>query len=100
MRVLLGTGHFNWLRGERVSDRYGYVNLWKASASEETHPLPKAREHEGEHGKLVAIIKETRESSHIGDVFHGIGPSIPEVGEEIVIGEGILHTYKEPEGWV
>ena len=41
-------------------------------------------------GRLVAIVRETRKSRHIGDVVHGVAPITPQVGQEIVLGEGML----------
>jgi len=44
----------------------------------------------GVRGQLVAIVKETRQSRHIGDFFHGAFPKTPKVGEKIILGEGTL----------
>jgi hypothetical protein len=41
-------------------------------------------------GRLVAEITATRQSTHVGDVFRGLRPETPEVGERIVLGEGRL----------
>ena len=98
LRASLGPGQLNWLRTEGVSDRYGYVNLWK-DGQEETYELPEAGKHQGKRGKLIAVVKETRNSTHIGDMFHGIGPSTPDVNDEIILGEGTLDTYTDGDGW-
>jgi hypothetical protein len=80
----LGTGVLDWEREERISDRYGLVELFQGPGS-----LVKLnRVTEQLHGKLIAIVRETRVSSHPGDLFHGIKPSTPEVGERIELGIG------------
>lgn len=88
MRKLLGTGILTWTRGERVSDRYGTVFLMPDGDS---FTPPSGRVDldrvEGK-GKLVAEVVETRESTHIGDFFHGLFPETPKVGERIELGEG------------
>lgn len=81
--MILGEGVLNWPRFERVSDRYGLVNLDSGNVQIDGPP-PQTR------GRLAAIILETRPSSHIGDIFAGHAPSEPETGEEITLGEGTL----------
>lgn len=88
----LGTGWLQWPRVERVSDRYGTIRLFKFDPNEnETsfvdYPpnLPM-----GKYGKLIAEVIETQESSHIGDLLRGLFPQTPEIGEKMVLGEGIL----------
>ncbi len=87
-RKLIGKGDLNWRRGERVSDRYGSVCLYELNPTfpEETVKLNR---YEG-YGKLIAIIKETRKSDHIGDMFRGLHPSTPEIDEVIELGEGTI----------
>jgi hypothetical protein len=94
-KIELGTGVLGWERSERVTDRYGAVLLmdgpnWDAKGIK----LAVAPEHLGKLGKLVAEVLETRQSGHLGDWFHGVGPSTPTVGERIVLGTGKLFT-----GW-
>ena len=88
-RVLMGKGILNWPTKERVGDRYGLVGLWSVAAlsfkdllSFDIEPL------EGIKGKLVVKVIEARESQHIGDLYHGFYPTTPDVGEEIILGEG------------
>lgn len=90
-RILLGTGQMSWHRGERITDRYGSIGLFVNHLTD-TIELPLAIDNEGKTGKLIAIVTEARKSGHIGDLFTGHGPSIPEAGEEIVLGEGTLFT--------
>lgn len=92
-RVLLGTGQLSWHRGERVTDRYGSIGLF-VNHLNDTIELPLAIANEGRTGKLIAIVTETRKSRHVGDILAGHSPSTPEVGEEIVLGEGTLFTER------
>src|SRR5260370_34176704 len=82
----LGEGVLNWSRYERISDRYGAIHLsignyitWKDAPADTR-------------GTLVAYVLATRQSRHIGDLFRGISPSTPEVGEAITLGTGTLFT--------
>ena len=84
----LGTGVLTWNPAERVSDRYGTVYLLTELDSGETVRL--AKTNEGKRGRLIAVVEETRASRHIGDLFHGVRPEIPEVGQKIILGEGTL----------
>ncbi len=96
--IIIGAGVLNWARAERISDRYGIVFLQPLSGGYMNAPtseaakefIPVVRQHEGKRGKLVAIVQATRESGHIGDLFHGIGPRTPKVGQRITLGEGTL----------
>lgn len=93
--VLLGVGRLTWPAGERRSDRYGVVSLL---ADEDVPGLPGVPPGFGGEvytyvplaaptgrGHLVAEVLATRQSHHIGDLFRGIGPETPEVGERIVL---------------
>jgi hypothetical protein len=51
----------------------------------------------GARGKLLARVIETRQSDHVGDQFRKILPSMPKVGEEIVLGEGELAIATGPQ---
>lgn len=101
----LGTGVLTWNGVERRGDRYGAVYLIPEKHNSFTRePSPsqvKTQEvHEGERGVLVALVKETRESTHIGDLFHGLYPETPEVGERILLGTGTLFFEPVPAGGV
>lgn len=94
---LLGTGTLTWNADERRSDRYGSVYLIPNGHNSFTkEPSPSlvdenaVRSFEGQRGELIAVVKATRESTHIGDLFHGISPRTPEVGQIIVLGNGTL----------
>ena len=84
----LGTGVLNWDGAERRSDRYGQVFLLSSPYGRNRVKLVKVKS--GVRGRLIAIVKETRRSRHIGDFFHGVFPETPEVGQKITLGEGKL----------
>jgi hypothetical protein len=47
-------------------------------------------QHLGLRCTLRALVTETRQSTHIGDLFHGVFPTTPAVGEVITLGTGLL----------
>lgn len=88
----LGVGVLSWASFERQCDRYGAVHLnygLPDAASFDAAPI-------GTHGRLSAIIIESRPSIHLGDLVRGRAPSNTGGGEEIVLGEGEL--FAEPLG--
>ncbi|MGH9734024.1 MAG: hypothetical protein ACRD8A_05500 [Candidatus Acidiferrales bacterium] len=95
----IGTGVFDWDRGERISDRYGSVRLFYQPGPRKA-PVKLRQENEGERGQLVAVVSETRDSPHVGDLFHRVFPSKPNVGDMIVLGEGILFFQDDAVGLV
>jgi hypothetical protein len=52
--------------------------------------VPLAQTMAGKHGRLVAIVKEVRPSHHVGDLYHGVFPQTPQVGQHIMLGKGTL----------
>jgi hypothetical protein len=102
-KVLLGEGVLTWGRGERISDRYGTVYLIEegcdSTTTEKPCPSligPAVVPLAGRHGELIAVVLSTRKSTHIGDLFRGVSPRIPEVGQAIVLGSGILFWEAAP----
>jgi hypothetical protein len=104
--IELGVGVLTWARGERVSDRYGSVFLMPEGQDSLTlrdnqtfTPLsrPSAITTSDGRGRLIAEILETRESTHIGDLFRGLSPTTPEVGDRLTLGEGVL--FFDTEDW-
>ena len=87
--VTIGVGRLSWSRYERIGDRYGSVNLF-TKEMDEAKELPRAVPLLGKRGKLKARILRTRKSGHIGDLFRGLSPSTPEVGDVLVLGSGVL----------
>lgn len=91
-RIEIITGKLSWPRTERVSDRYGRIRMFGprdevlektgSALAEEVRVLNEQRV------RLGAVVVATRQSGHIGDLFRGIRPTTPEVGEEIIFGEG------------
>lgn len=92
--IELGIGRLSWPRGERVSDRYGVVLLMADgdSFAEPSQYIRPAHRPVGQRGTLVAEALETRESTHIGDLFRGLFPETPAVGERIILGSGTFFT--------
>jgi hypothetical protein len=68
------------LDGDSMTEFSGYVEFDQALA--------------GQRGSLVVEVLETRESTHIGDLFRGFFPSTPQVGEVIRLGSGAV--FVEP----
>jgi hypothetical protein len=98
---LLGYGVFSWGADERRSNRYGSFNL--CSKSYEGQTSAKTPEHTSElrrldhkRVKLMVRIIETRKSEHVGDLALGIKPTTPEVGQEFILGVGILQLESCP----
>jgi hypothetical protein len=93
-KIFLGKGILTWTRHERIGDRYGIVFLMQDGQTSETPERDgielNGHGYESKRGKLVVNILDARESSHIGDLFHGFFPSTPEIGERIELGEGEL----------
>ena len=89
-KVLIGTGVLSWPRNERVSDRYGTVMLQSEFSDASDNFIPLDESQDGKHGRLIAEVKETRQSPHIGDLFRGIRPVVPAVGDVIELGRGTL----------
>jgi len=90
--LVLGTGQLNWNRRERVTNRYGAVGLYNDAhwqAGEDSTPL-RGRGRAGEFGQLRAIVLEIRDADHVGDLTYGWHVGGAQVGDVIVLGEGIL----------
>lgn len=92
---ILGTGVLTWNATERRSDRYGTVYIMQEGHNSMSSGEPNMqwdttalRKVEGLRGTLIATVITNRQSTHIGDFFRGVYPSMPEVGEIIHLGEG------------
>lgn len=91
----IGTGVFGWDGAERRSDRYGAVHLGadpygKGAVCTPELDLEVVMSLVARKVKMWAIVVETRKSDHLGDLFHKIYPSTPEVGERVELGVGLL----------
>ena len=87
---LIGTGILSWPRYERIGDRYGLVGLFPRDNEDEDALPMDIVPLDGFKGQLIAKVLEARKSKHIGDFFRGFFPTTPEVGEEIILGEGTV----------
>lgn len=98
--LVVGTGVLTWDRSERISDRYGFVYLMSEGSNSLSDAgqyvalaIPRSRR-----GALVAVVIETRQSTHIGDLFRGVSPNTPEVGEEITLATGRILQGENADG--
>lgn len=87
-KILLGKGEFTWDAVERRSDRYGTVRLTKGD--DNVLLDPRFDELEGRKGVLFAEVTKPVKSPHMGDLARGFFPSLPDVGEIVMLGEGEL----------
>jgi hypothetical protein len=90
--IVLGTGVLLWPRHERISDRYATVTLHHAPNDRDRTPAAFADPPLGTHGRMVAVILDTRHSPHCGDLVRGLRPRTPTVGDEVALGTGTLFT--------
>lgn len=91
MTVKLGEGFLNWHRAERITDRYGAIMLFKdANPEDDANTIALTSVEESTYGELFVVIKETRESHHIGDWARGLYPSTPKQGSRLSLGKGTL----------
>jgi hypothetical protein len=92
----IGTGVLSWNKYERVFDRYGTLKLFTDVNEEDTVDL--CRELAGKNGHLMARVKITRDSYHIGDLSHGVFPVTPNVNDVILLGTGTLFFEIDEDG--
>ena len=92
--VWIGRGVFGWDGGERRSDRYGVVNLSRSTFESTICDIAidraAAASVNRKRCRLRARVLEARDSGHIGDLFLGIYPSKPDVGEVVDLGVGTI----------
>ena len=91
----IATGIFMWDREERVTGRYGVIYCGSSSYEGKAKVVPtldeeRLRDLSGKRVKAWCVVREARDSGHIGDLFLGITPSRPEVGECVDLGVAIL----------
>lgn len=89
--MIVAEGILTWHGRERRSDRYGSVEMMNTDGKFMTLDCV---HHEGLRGRLFAEVVETRQSGHIGDIFRGLYPETPEVGEVIELGIGRLFVER------
>jgi len=102
--IKLGEGALSWNSLERRGGRYGTVMFCAASSIEV--PLGPYNLDEsqvaslvGHAGTLAVRVVETRESSHVGDLFMKIAPRVPQVGQVITLGNGKLFVDGSSAEW-
>lgn len=99
----VASGIFMWTASERRSNRYGAFFI-TAKNYEGTATVKPALEemriatHLDHEVLITCVVDEARESGHIGDLFLGIQPSMPKVGETIALGVGVLRAGKADTG--
>lgn len=85
--VKIGEGVVGWAANEDIEGRYGCIFLYPTPESNEPIVLAQRK---GAHGRLIAIVKANSESCFKEDKIRRVISRMPEVGEEIVLGEGML----------
>lgn len=80
--IFLARGVLNWSSIERISDRYGTINLDKECAQ--------VRNFVGTRGRLIVKVAGVRPVVHIGDMLRGLNSSVPELGDVYELGHGEL----------
>ena len=103
-RIKIGQGTITWDGYERRSDRYGTVALCSTQykggdVGSWELDVETIKAHLGTEGVLLAIPTKTRQSDHAGDRRRKIFPSIPVIGEEIPLGQGVLFMEPNHGGW-
>lgn len=100
--ILIGRGRLTWDASERRCDRYGYVYLINSgdslSSGTDYAAMVVRPKHVGLRATLRAKVTEARQSTHIGDLFHGVFPTTPEVGDIITLGTGLLSKGRNCDG--
>jgi len=117
MTEIVARGIFQWDGAERRTDRYGTFVIvahdedtafdrdgvkhvfsdWEADEKDAFLDTAKVARYVGKRTRITARVINTRQSRHIGDLFRGIKPSMPDIGEEIDLGAGEFFT--EPSTW-
>lgn len=95
----LGFGIVSWGRFERIEKRYGYIVLRSkpygdAVVESVTSDIDESllQSFQGARVKIMCRVIESRKSGHCGDMFLGIFPTQPSVGDVIELGIGMLCT--------
>ena len=92
--MLIGKGILTWDGKERREGRYGALKLNQETFKNDVKRSDTYLDTEAVKSfkgrvRITCKVLETRESGHIGDVFLGIRPSTPEMGEVIEVGVGL-----------
>jgi len=101
--ILIGIGHLTWEMVERQSGRYGTIYLSPPTESGDgesssqgagSNIFVKMPSDISGYGRITAKVLSPRESNHVGDRIRGFYPSLPNEGEQIVLGEGMAYYDK------
>lgn len=92
--IVLGEGILDWPKAERISNRYGAVFLLPADPGGPGGSAIRPDVPVDTDGTLSAEVLATRRSHHVGDLFRGIYPTTPSVGETITLGTGRLFVER------
>lgn len=91
----VGFGILTWDGQERRSDRYGSVHLVDADYDQTVKGATwfdpdVIAAMVGKRVHMTCRVIRSRPSGHVGDLFHGIVPTTPDVGEVVDLGVGVL----------
>lgn len=100
---LIARGVFSWHPAERITTRYGAFMINKESyngdvaSNYQYQDIAKVASLVGKRVKVLASVFESRPSGHIGDLFLGIYPKQPLVGDTVKLGLGVLDYVKDKD---
>lgn len=101
--TITGIGIFTWDGRERRSDRYGVFALDDADYDKTAQTRAEWSDDPStlmfRECRITVEVIEARESGHIGDLFRGIFPEKPDVGEIIDLGTGELFVERDRMHW-
>lgn len=104
-KILIGKGSLSWNGAERRTDRYGSIGMFDENSVDNVITkgsyldVDLIKSMEGISGSLFVIVTETRDSTHIGDLFRGIFPQTPNVRDEFTLGNGKLFQFVTGDGY-
>ena len=99
--TLIARGIFSWHPAERITKRYGAFMINKESYNREIasnykfQDMDKVAPLVGKRVRILASVFQSRYSGHIGDLFLGIYPTQPSVGDTVELGVGVLDYIKD-----
>ncbi len=106
---LIATGVLGWSKYERQSKEYGFIGIEKDGYNKAKCEKPFFDETTikslvGQRVRLIAVVTETRDSEHVGDMFlffpgteDHVKPTRPNVGDKIEIGVGVLQIKRDDQ---
>lgn len=91
-------GYFGWGRDDRVSGRYGGITLSSAPQIEPTEDLSTMSHFLGRRVRIRALVLETGDTSHPGDLIRGHEPSKTMPGTSVELGVGYVMALTDLYG--